>query len=354
MTRDAGSPIRLGIVGCGAVAQICHLKALDSLPQFEVTMLCDRNIATAEVAKAMYGLRAKVTDRISDFAGNVDAAIVCVWAGQHLPVTRELLAMGLDVLCEKPVATSSVDAAAIVQAAGQANRIVAIGQWCRCQKNVWILRKMLSLNYFGDIQEVNAEFGNELTWPMSSGAYFDRAITPGGVMFDAGIHVVDLVVWLFGEISEIQYQDDSYGGVESNGVIEGMLNIAGRPVPCRIGTSWTHDLRNGIRLTATNGEVEARFTLRDELIVRQSIGNEQVEVRIPQGDLPLPFSSSNPYAAQLENFADAVRTRQAPITPVASTVLPLSIVEAAYARRRPMVQPWVEANLGQTCLTPRF
>ena len=63
---------------------------------------------------------------------------------------------------------------------------------------------------------------------MSSGAYFDRGITIGGVMFDAGIHVLDLVVWMFGDIDQIQYQDDSYGGVESNGVIRGMVTINGR------------------------------------------------------------------------------------------------------------------------------
>lgn len=316
-------------------------------------MLCDRNLTTAETAKKLYGLRAKVTDRIGDLAGNVDAAIVCVWAGQHLSVTRQLLEMGLDVLCEKPVATSSADAAALVRAADGADRFVAIGQWCRCQRNVWVLRKLLSLNYFGEITSVVAEFGNQLAWPMSSGAYFDRSITVGGVMFDAGIHVVDLVTWLFGPISQIEYEDDSYGGVESNGVLRGTVDIDGRVVPCRIASSWTHDLRNGIQVRGTKADAEARFTLRDELIVHQRLDNESVQARIPQGNLSLPFSSSNPYVAQLEDFAHAVRTREPPITPVASTVLPLEVVETAYVRRQAMMQPWVDANLGTACLIPR-
>lgn len=352
MASVPDKPIRLGIVGCGAVAQLCHLKALDSLPQFEVGYLCDKNLATATTAKRIYGLHSEVTDRVQDLAGNVDAAIVCVWPRYHLPLTRGLLDMGLDVLCEKPVATSSADAAAIADAARNTDRIVAIGHWCRCQKNMWILRKLLSLDFLGEIRAVSAQFGNALEWPMSSGAYFDRGITIGGVMFDAGIHVLDLVVWMFGNIDQIQYEDNSYGGVESNGVIRGMVTINGRQVPCRVDASWTHELANGIQVVGSKGTAEARFTLRDEVIVRQSLGDEHVEVRIPQGDLAIPFSSSNPYAAQLEDFAIAVRSRRPPITPVESTVSPLTILEAAYLSRQPMLQPWVEANLGASCVIP--
>jgi predicted dehydrogenase len=178
---------------------------------------------------------------------------------------------------------------------------------------------------------------------MSSGAYFDRSLTAGGVMFDAGVHVVDLVVWLFGGIAGIQFEDDSYGGVESNGVISGTVSIKGRQVPCRVGVSWTHELKNGLRLMGSKGEAEVRFSNRNELIVRQPLGNDHVELRIPQGDMAVPFDSANPYAAQLENFANAIRTREPPITPVASTVLPLEVIETAYSVRRAMAQPWVDA-----------
>ncbi len=354
MAAVPGAPIRLGIIGCGAVAQLCHLKALDVLPQFDVRYLCDKNLATAKTAKAIYNLRAEVTERVQDLAGNVDAAIICVWPRFHLPLTRELLDMGLDVLCEKPVATSSADAAAIADAARNTDRIVAVGHWCRCQKNMWILRKLLSLDFLGEVRGVSAEFGNALEWPMTSGAYFDRSITVGGVMFDAGIHVLDLVVWLFGDIDQIQYEDDSYGGVESNGVIRGMVTINGARVPCHVAASWTHELTNGIRVVGSKGSAEARFTLRDEVIVRHLVGQEHVEFRAPQGDLAIPFSSSNPYVAQLEDFAVAVRSRQPPITPVDSTVSPLTILETAYSLRQPMVQPWVEADLGSSCGIPRF
>ncbi|HZS84689.1 MAG TPA: Gfo/Idh/MocA family oxidoreductase [Stellaceae bacterium] len=350
MTSSAfEKPIRLGIVGCGAVAQICHLKALVTLRDYDIRYLCDRNLRTAEAAAQLYGLRAKITDRTEDLAGNVDAAIVCVWPRQHLPVTLDLLRMGLDVLCEKPVAASSADAAEMATAAESAGRIVAVGQWCRCQKNMWILRKLLALDFIGEVEEVEAEFGNILAWPMSSGAYFDRSITAGGVMFDGGIHVLDLVVWLFGDVAVVEYEDDSLGGVETNGVIRGTLSVNGRRVPCRIAASWTHDLRNGIRISGGKGRLEARFTERDVVTIHQEIGGERLESRIGPNGIAMPFRADNPYAAQLEDFAEAIRRRQPPITPIASTLLPLKIIEAAYSVRRPMLQPWVDAGPVTVC-----
>lgn len=232
------------------------------MPQYDVRHLCDINLKTAETARRLYGLRAEVTARTQDLAGEVDAAIVCVWPSLHLPVTCGLLEMGLDVLCEKPLASTAAAAAEIVAVAGRTGKIVAVGQWCRYQRSVWILRKLLALNFLGQIQEVIAEFGGELTWAMSSGAYYDLSLTSGGVMYDMGIHALDLVVWLFGEIDGISFCDDSYGGTETNGVLCGTLRIADRAVPCRVSASWTHRLVNGIRVVGSDGEAEALFADR--------------------------------------------------------------------------------------------
>jgi predicted dehydrogenase len=347
----SADPIRLAIIGCGAVARISHLAALARLPQYEVRYLCDRSLEAAQTAKRMFGLRADVTTRLQDLAGTVDAAIVCVWPRDHLPVTLELLGMGLDVLCEKPIATTAADAAAIAAAASRVQRIVAVGQWCRCQKSSWILRKLLSLQFLGEIREVVGEFGDILAWPMSTGAYFDRNLTRGGVMFNMGIHVLDLVVWLFGEIGGIRYEDDSYGGMETNGIVNGTVRVGGRDVPCRVAASWTHRLMNGVRVVGSDGEAEALFGERDQVTIRRSVGSERMRFQVRADGIEMPFRSSSPQEALLEDFAAALRARTSPITPAESAVLPLRLIEEAYSVRRPMAQPWVEAGLGSRCST---
>ena len=51
------------------------------------------------------------------------------------------------------------------------------------------------------------------------------------------MHLIDRVVDLFGDLDDIAYEDDSYGGVECNANLTGRLTIAGRKVPCRMSFS---------------------------------------------------------------------------------------------------------------------
>jgi predicted dehydrogenase len=351
MICGSGERIRLGIVGCGAVARIAHLKALSVLPEYEISCLCDRNLDVARTARTMFGLRAQITGEVQDLAGKVDAAIVCVWPNLHKPITLELVAMGIDVLCEKPVAGNSADATSMADAAMRAQRILAIGHWCRFLKNMWVLRKLLDMEFFGELREVVAEFGGALDWPMATGAYYDRSKTSGGVMFDAGIHIIDLVSWLFGEIANIGYEDDSFGGTEANGVLYGTVRAQGRDIPCRVAASWTHALRNSVRIVGSEAEGEARLNEREPLTVTRTVGGERMRFLVPADDLNLPFRSSSPQVGLLEDFAHCIRSRSAAVTPAAATIAPLQALERAYSVRRPMRQPWVEAGFEMACRT---
>jgi len=230
----------------------------------------------------------------------------------------------------------------MLRAARRTERIVAVCQIRRYQKSSWILRKLLSLGFLGEIRAVEAELGNVLAWPMSSAAYFDRNLTSGGVMFDTGIHVVDLVTWLFGALRRIEFEDDSYGGVETNGILRGTLEVEGRQVPCRIAASWTHDLRNGVRVIGSEGEAETIFSQGEVVFVRRSVGNELLHLQVPAVGLELPFRSSNPFEAQLEDFEGALRSRRTPVAAIESTLLSLEAIEEAYSVRTPIRQPWVE------------
>jgi predicted dehydrogenase len=351
MATSPDDRIRLGIIGCGAVARIAHLKALAALPQYEVRYLCDRDLDVARAARTMYGLRAEITGQVGELAGKVDAAIICVWPKLHKAITLELLAMGMDVLCEKPLAANSADAAEMAEAARQAGRVLAVGHWCRFLKNVWMLRKLVDLQFFGQIEEIVAEFGADLGWPMATGAYYDRALTAGGVMYDAGIHVIDLVSWLFGDIGDIQYEDDSFGGTETNGALRGTVRVKESGVRCRVAASWTHPLANSIRITGSEAEAEARLSEHAMLTVTQPVDGERIRFLAPADDLVLPFRSPVPQIGLLEDFAGCIRSGRLPVASAATAVPPLRALETAYSVRRPMVQPWVEAGLGTGCRT---
>lgn len=114
---------RVAILGAGVGA--AHLEGYLALPRrFEVTQICDREPVRAAALAARCG--ARVTDEIAAALGDasIDIIDICLPPSLHAPVTLQALAAGKQVICEKPLAGSLVDAGRIAAAARAAGRHV--------------------------------------------------------------------------------------------------------------------------------------------------------------------------------------------------------------------------------------
>lgn len=332
-------PIRLGIVGCGAVVREVHLPVIAGHPDLDVTMLCDLNRNQAMLARRQFGLQATITQDVGELAGKVDAALVAVSPRFHAPVTLELLERGIDVLCEKPLATTAADGNKMAEAAARTGRVLAVALMSRFFPHNEPLRELVHDGELGEIQEVVAEDGAPLGWTMTSNAYFDRKTTAGGVFFDAGVHLLDRVLWLFGDLTDRTYEDDSYGGVETNARLRGYFQLANQRVPARIELSWSHALGRSIRVVGSEATLEAHHREPHVLTVRRRTrkGTRELQLTCARS-----WSSLGAYHAQIADFVRAVRERRAPFVTADSAVKALAVIEDAYANRTRMAQPWVE------------
>jgi predicted dehydrogenase len=319
------------------VAQEFHIPALGRVPGVEIAMLCDTRRESAEAALREGNLRACITTKLDDMSGKVDAAIVAVPPRFHAATTIRLLEMGIDVMCEKPLAVTSQEGHEMVAAADRAGRILAAGMVTRFFRQNDMLRLALRDPAIGGIREIVAEYGSQLAWSMTSDVYYNRQFTGGGVFFDAGVHLLDRIIWLFGDIELADYADDSFGGVESNAELTGTISVGNQKVPCRMAFSWTHVLANSIRLVCEGAIVEA--TIRDSgaLRIRRQVDGQWLAMRVES-----PESSAEPFDLQARDFIAAVRERRQPLVTGASALGALSVIEQAYARRRPLSQPWME------------
>jgi predicted dehydrogenase len=122
----AGGPIRVGVVGCGEIAQIMHLRFLDELPEFEIVALCD----LSETVLATLGERYRVPHLLTDHTQlaeipDVDAVAVCT--PDHVGPVLAALGAGKHVLCEKPLAFDEQDAQELADAARRASVVAMVG-----------------------------------------------------------------------------------------------------------------------------------------------------------------------------------------------------------------------------------
>ncbi len=121
-------PIRVGVVGCGLIAQVMHLPYLTELPdQLELGAVCDLSEDLAQKCAERYGARrAFARWEAMLAAGELDAVMVLT-SGNHAPVAVEAAEAGLHVFVEKPMALSSRDASQMIEAAQQAEVTLMVG-----------------------------------------------------------------------------------------------------------------------------------------------------------------------------------------------------------------------------------
>ncbi len=331
-------PLRLGIVGCGAITREAHLPVAAADRRVEVTALCDRERGNAWRAARETGIDPEIVADVAQLAGKVDAAIVAVPPRLHAAVSIQLMDMGIDVLCEKPLANTTDDGRRMVDAARTNGRVLAVALMMRFfPHNLW-LRDLVEDGEIGEVREVIVEDGAPLDWPMASNSYFDRRATGGGVLFDNGVHLLDRVLWLFGNLEDIAYEDDAFGGFENNARLGGTLQIRGRPVPARMEFSWSHRLRRSIRVIGERGTLEAATSDPRILTLHRHSRRGPMEMRIVCADA---WDQLDHYRAQLDDFIGAVRERRLPFVSAESSLQALAVIETAYARRTPMAQPWL-------------
>ena len=119
--------IRIGIIGCGKIAQVRHLPEYAANPHVELAGYYDLNTQRAQEMAAQYG--GKVYDSYFDLLNDpsIDAVSICVENRSHAEITTYALYAGKHVLCEKPMAVTLAECESMVAAAERNGKHLMIG-----------------------------------------------------------------------------------------------------------------------------------------------------------------------------------------------------------------------------------
>lgn len=342
----ASKPLKVALVGCGAVTRLYYtpaLQQLEKLGQVRVVALFDPNPGNvAPIQKAFPGA-VSVRDFEELMQSGLDLAIVASPPQHHASQTIPLLHAGLSVLCEKPMALTVAEGEAMVTAAVDAQRLLAIGLVRRFLPAAQTIHTFLSRNILGNVKSFSCSEGRVFKWPVQSASYF----RDNGVLRDIGVHVLDLLTWWWGEPEEIVYEDDAMGGAELNCRIQvkfpqgfsGEVRLSREfllpnscVIQCENGTlNWDIDETNQLRL----GVPDSRYSLVSQLHHVKSMQNGLI---IP-GPIGADFHAS--FVDQLKNVIAAVRGTE-PLTVTGEAGLAsLKAIETCYFQRRLLDMPWL-------------
>ena len=196
--------LRIGIIGCGKIAQVRHLPEYAENPDVQIAALADLNLERTKELAQRYGAKAYASDKELLADPSIDAVSICSANNSHAEMAIAALKAGKHVLCEKPMATNLADCEAMVQAADANGKFLMIGHNQRLAKAHSLARKLIVEGLIGDIITFRTIFGHggPETWSIDPGKntwFFDKNRAAMGAMADLGIHKTDLIQFLTGQ-----------------------------------------------------------------------------------------------------------------------------------------------------------
>jgi len=204
------SKVKIGIIGCGGIAQNQHMPGYARLPDVEIVACCDVVKDSAKAAAEKFGVAKVFNDykkllQIKD----IDAVSVCTPNFLHKQPTVDALGAGKHVLVEKPLAMNGEEGQEMCDAAKAAGKQLMVGFNNRWRPEVQHVKKLIDAGQFGDIYYARAQALRRRGIP-GWGVFGEKDKQGGGPLIDIGVHILDATLYLMGNPKPIAASGRTY------------------------------------------------------------------------------------------------------------------------------------------------
>jgi predicted dehydrogenase len=200
--------LKWGVAGCGRYAEHTFIPTMKFLRRSAVQSFFSHNLNRAKELAEKSGATGYF-DNYDDFLkSDIDCVFIASVNAHHHSQVIKAAQAGKHILCEKPMALSSKQAEEMVEACKQNNVLLAVNFVHRVHPQVIKAKELIKSQKIGKLVSVNVSFN--LDFPPSNNFRFNRKLSGGGALRDLGSHMIDLLRFFGGEISEINgYMDNT-------------------------------------------------------------------------------------------------------------------------------------------------
>jgi predicted dehydrogenase len=193
-------PLRVGVIGAGTIVQRLHLPTMQQIAGVEVVALTEPNQARLQECADNFGIERGHTDYQEMLnQGDLDAVVIATPNLFHAPATIAALEAGCHVLVEKPMATNAADARRMADVARARGKVLTLNLPRRCAAPYRAARTLLETGQLGEVYAATATLVRRTGIPGYGSWFTTNALSGGGAMLDAGIHILDAALWILGE-----------------------------------------------------------------------------------------------------------------------------------------------------------
>lgn len=195
--------MRIALIGCGMIGQL-RAAAIARIPHAEFRLVCDldqkRTVATSK--KYHCSWETDWTKAVT--RADVDMVIVSTPNNSHAEIALAAIEAGKHVLCEKPLGRTLEECQRMVTSASQRGVKLMTGFNLRRYPPFYMAKTLLDSGVIGQPLSLRGWMGHEAGPEFGRKWMAQAGVAGGGTLMDNGVHLIDLVRFLVGEITQVQ------------------------------------------------------------------------------------------------------------------------------------------------------
>jgi len=219
--------IRIAVIGCGRIS-LSHFESIEKhKDKIELVSVCDTNKDLLSIHVKKYRVKGYLNLIEMVEKESLDLVAICTPHGIHAHQTEICAKYGINVMTEKPMATSWHDALNMVKKCSEFGVKLFVVKQNRKNPTLQLLKRAIEENRFGKIHMVHIN----VFWTRPQ-SYYDQDEWRGTWEFDGGAfmnqasHYVDLLTWLIGPVDKVQAMMSTNLNIEVEDT--GVINIKWR------------------------------------------------------------------------------------------------------------------------------
>lgn len=330
--------IKVGVIGLGGVAQLVHLPNLIKLPNAEISAVSEINKNRLQTISNKFHIKERFTNYKEMLEkSDIEAVIIATPTNTHKEIAIDCLQAGKDVLVEKPLSRTYLEAKQVAEVAKKTKRKLMVGMNLRYRPDAMLLRSLINSNEIGEPFYVKCGWVRKQS---SSEKWFtNKESSGGGVIIDLGIHLLDLVLWLLG------YPEVS--SVATTNFYHNTKNVEDTSISCikcknsaviNLEVSWSLPVEKDhffFDVYGTKGSFSST-----PLRLYKKIENDYINLTPTQIDSP-PVLFKKSYLNELKSFFGAIKGLNPVFSSGDEAVHRMKVVEAMYesAKKKQEIKP---------------
>ncbi len=345
--------VKVGIIGCGGIANGKHMPSLKAIPNVRMVAFCDIIIEKAEKAAKEYGTPdAKVYKDYKELLADPEIEVVHVLTPnrEHADITIDALHAGKHVMCEKPMAKSAADARRMVAAAKETGKKLTIGYQHRQKAASQYAKQYIEEGRLGEIYYANCYAIRRRGTP-NWGVFLNEEEQGGGPIIDIATHSLDLTLYLMNNYEPKMVLGRTHKKLEhpEAGNIWGDNGVSTTPLEesaaamivmkngatIMLETSWALNTEQPIAEGSCRlcGSREGLSILNDKLTINKVDLNRAVDSKVDLGAGGVAFYSgagNSPQQTEAYNWIRAIVEDKDPVVLPEQACVVSEILEAIY------------------------